>query len=57
VTKELMNRAGAEPLAGLLDDAAGKFAEAARGAEGVEGMTAFIQKRKPSWAPDGGSGA
>ena len=50
VTKELMNRVGREPLSGLLDDAADRFAEAARGPEGIEGMTSFIQKKKPRWA-------
>ncbi len=31
--------------------AAERFAAAARGPEGSEGMTSFIQKRKPAWAP------
>lgn len=52
-TKHLMLQVGAVPLEGLLDEAADLFAAAARGAEGVEGMMAFIGKRKPSWA-DGG---
>ncbi len=52
-TKHLMLQVGAVPLEGLLDEAADLFAAAARGAEGVEGMMAFIAKRKPSWA-DGG---
>lgn len=53
VTKELMLRAGELEHEALLDHAAARFAEAARGPEGVEGMTAFIQKRRPSWAGGG----
>jgi isohexenylglutaconyl-CoA hydratase len=49
--KALMARALHTPAADLVDDAAQIFARAARGAEGVEGMTAFLQKRPPSWAP------
>ena len=30
-------------------DAAAIFAQSAQSAEGIEGMTAFIQKRKPNW--------
>ncbi len=50
-TKTLMARALHTPAADLVDDAARLFAQAARGPEGVEGMTAFLQKRSPSWAP------
>ena len=50
-TKSLMARALHTPAADLVDDAARLFAQAARGPEGVEGMTAFLQKRSPSWAP------
>src|SRR5471032_1921751 len=50
-TKALMARALHTPAAELVDDAARLFAEAASGPEGVEGMTAFLQKRSPSWAP------
>jgi isohexenylglutaconyl-CoA hydratase len=50
-TKGLMARALHTPAADLVDDAARLFAQAARGPEGVEGMTAFLQKRSPSWAP------
>jgi isohexenylglutaconyl-CoA hydratase len=50
-TKALMARALHTPAADLVDDAARVFAQAARGPEGVEGMTAFLQKRSPSWAP------
>lgn len=50
-TKALMARALHTPAADLVDDAAQLFARAARGPEGVEGMTAFLQKHSPSWAP------
>lgn len=53
MTKDLMSRVGSEQLESLLDAAATDFALAARGAEGVEGMTAFIQKRPPRWAQGG----
>ena len=49
-TKALMARALHTPAADLVDDAARLFAQAARGPEGVEGMSAFLQKRAPSWA-------
>jgi isohexenylglutaconyl-CoA hydratase len=35
----------------LIDEAAAAFSLAAQGSEGIEGTTAFLQKRKPSWAP------
>ena len=50
-TKALMARALHTPAADLVDDAARIFAAAARGPEGLEGMTAFLQKRAPAWAP------
>jgi isohexenylglutaconyl-CoA hydratase len=50
-TKALMARALHTPAADLVDAAARLFAQAARGPEGIEGMTAFLQKRSPSWAP------
>lgn len=49
-TKYLMMQVGAVEHERLLDEAADLFAEQARGPEGVEGMTAFVQKRKPRWA-------
>ncbi len=39
-----------EDLGAVLDRAAEEFAAAARSPEAVEGMTAFLQKRRPSWA-------
>ena len=50
-TKALIAQALHTPAADLIEDAARLFARAARGPEGVEGMTAFLQKRSPSWAP------
>lgn len=49
-TKALMARARLAPPQDLVADAAAVFSRAAQGPEGVEGMTAFIQKRKPNWA-------
>ena len=49
-TKALMARALHTPSADLVEDAARLFARAARGPEGIEGMTAFLQKRAPAWA-------
>jgi isohexenylglutaconyl-CoA hydratase len=52
-TKRLVLQAAAahgDALAALLDRASEDFARAARGPESVEGMTAFLQKRSPSWA-------
>jgi len=49
-TKALMARALHTPSTELVEDAARLFARAARGPEGVEGMTAFLQKRAPAWA-------
>ena len=49
-TKALMARARLSPPQDLVQDAAAIFSRAAQGPEGVEGMTAFIQKRKPQWA-------
>ncbi len=48
-TKALMQRARFAPAADLVQDAAEVFAQSAQSAEGIEGMTAFIQKRKPNW--------
>ncbi len=48
-TKSLMRRARFAPASDLVQDAAAIFAYSAQGAEGNEGMTAFIQKRKPNW--------
>jgi isohexenylglutaconyl-CoA hydratase len=52
-TKHLMLQVGAVDHERLLDEGAERFAEAARGPEGVEGMTAFIGKRTPKWAEQG----
>jgi isohexenylglutaconyl-CoA hydratase len=50
VTKGLMLEVGVEDHDALLDRASELFAAAVRGPEGIEGMTAFIGKRPPSWS-------
>ena len=50
-TKALLLASTEQPLGPLLDQAAQWFSAAVTGAEGVEGTVAFIQKRKPGWAP------
>jgi isohexenylglutaconyl-CoA hydratase len=50
-TKALIAKARFAPPAELVQEAAQVFARAALGPEGVEGATAFVQKRKPQWAP------
>jgi isohexenylglutaconyl-CoA hydratase len=52
-TKHLMLQVGAVDHERLLDEGAERFAAAARGPEGTEGMTAFIGKRPPRWADSG----
>ena len=49
-TKALISKARLTAAAELLQPAAVVFSRAAQGAEGIEGTTAFIQKRKPNWA-------
>ena len=51
-TKQILLAVGSTPHETLLDEAAASFADCARGAEGMEGMMSFIQKRKPSWAQE-----
>jgi isohexenylglutaconyl-CoA hydratase len=50
-TKVLMAQARLQDPQHLVQGAAKAFSRAAQGPEGVEGMTAFIQKRKPNWVP------
>jgi isohexenylglutaconyl-CoA hydratase len=50
-TKALMAKARFAPPAELVQEAAAVFSKAAQGPEGIEGTMAFLQKRKPSWAP------
>jgi len=49
-TKALMAQARLRAPQDLVQSAAAVFSQAAQGPEGLEGMTAFIQKRKPQWA-------
>ncbi|MBC7153305.1 MAG: hypothetical protein H5U19_01505 [Rhodobacteraceae bacterium] len=44
---------GAAPLADTFDMAAHRFANALKGDEGREGVSAFHEKRAPSWASAG----
>ncbi|CAD5369866.1 Isohexenylglutaconyl-CoA hydratase [Rubrivivax sp. A210] len=50
-TKALMTRARLQAPLALVQPAAQAYASAALGAEGLEGTTAFLQKRKAGWAP------
>lgn len=50
-TKALLAQARLTPAAELVPQAALVFSSVAQGAEGLEGTTAFLQKRKPNWAP------
>lgn len=50
-TKALMAKARLQAPDTLVDEAAAIFSRAAQGPEGLEGMGAFIQKRKPNWVP------
>lgn len=49
-TKALMAQARLCAPQDLVQHAAAVFSRAAQGHEGLEGMSAFIQKRKPNWA-------
>lgn len=49
-TKALLQRARHEPPEALIDDAAALFSQAVQGPEGIEGTTAYLQKRAPRWA-------
>ena len=49
-TKSLMAKARLHEAAGLVDEAAAVFARATLGEEGIEGISAFVEKRKPKWA-------
>ena len=48
-TKALIRQARLEPAEALVGHAAEVFAAAVRGAEGIEGMKAFLEKRKAAW--------
>lgn len=49
-TKALMAQARFTAPADLVHEAARVFSRAVQGPEGLEGTTAFLQKRKPNWA-------
>ena len=50
-TKALIAKARFQSPASLVQEAAQVFSAAALGPEGVEGTTAFLQKRKAAWCP------
>lgn len=50
-SKALLRRTRLMPAQALIAEAAAVFAEAVHGDEGREGGTAFLEKRKPTWAP------
>lgn len=50
-TKALLARARFHSPASLVNEAAEAFARAVLGDEGSEGTLAFVQKRRPNWAP------
>jgi len=50
-TKALLAKARWNAPAALVDEAAAIFSRAARSPEGMEGASAFLQKRKPMWVP------
>lgn len=50
-TKALIAKARLHAPASLVHEAAVAFSKAALGAEGIEGTTAFLQKRKANWVP------
>ncbi len=49
-TKALVRKARWSPPSELVQQAAEAFSSAALGPEGIEGMGAFLQKRKPHWS-------
>jgi isohexenylglutaconyl-CoA hydratase len=51
-TKALMAKARFHTPASLVHEAAEVFSKAALGDEGLEGTSAFLQKRKASWVPE-----
>ena len=50
LTKDIINATGQLEGDALVQFAAERFADAMLGEEGREGMTAFAEKRAPSWA-------
>lgn len=51
-TKALISKSRWQSPASLVQEAAEVFSRAALGLEGVEGTTAFLQKRKAAWVPE-----
>ena len=55
VTKRLILASRSLAREDLLDQSADAFAACLRGAEGREGVTAFLEKRRPKWVSQSGS--
>jgi isohexenylglutaconyl-CoA hydratase len=51
-TKALIAKARLHSPASMVQEAAEVFSRAALGPEGIEGTTAFLQKRKAAWVPE-----
>lgn len=51
-TKAILFQSLRKPRAEALDFAAAGFAECMLGAEGLEGVAAFVEKRQPNWAAE-----
>ncbi len=49
VTKDILHSTQSQPLAATLDIAAQHFAKCMQSDEGREGVSAFLEKRKPAW--------
>lgn len=49
ITKEILHSTQRNPLETTLEMAAAKFATAMLSAEGLEGVSAFVEKRRPNW--------
>jgi len=52
VTKEIIFESTRQPRSHVLDFAARGFADCMLSEEGREGVSAFIEKRKPRWADE-----
>ncbi len=52
-TKDILMTSLRAPLDETLDRAAGHFADCMLGEEGREGVSAFLEKRRPAWAQGG----
>lgn len=53
-TKEILHAAQARPLGETLDFAAERFAQCMLGTDGLEGVSSFLERRRPAWRERGG---